>query len=270
MRGARAASCVGLLGDSRRAGQRIAAYGAAAKGSTLLNAFGIGRETIDFVVDRSTHKQGRYMPGVQHPDRRPRAGCSTSMPDYVLLLAWNFADEILAQQAEYRRAAAGSSSRSPSRGGVSRDRRRAGRSRSTRIPDERGTIMHMLKRTDPHFIEFGEIYFSTVYPGVVKGWHQHGEMTLNYACVYGRIKLVLYDDREGSPTQGELDGGLPRAGQLQPRRDLPPEVWNGFKGMSDPYAIVANCATHPHDPSRSERLDPFDNDIPYDWAVRQH
>ena len=51
--------------------------------------------------------------------------------------------------------------------------------------------MHMLKRTDPHFIEFGEIYFSTVHRGVVKGWHRHDDMTLNYACVYGRIKLVL-------------------------------------------------------------------------------
>ena len=60
-----------------------------------------------------------------------------------------------------------------------------------RIPDERGTIFHMLKRTDPHFTEFGEIYFSTVYPGAIKGWHRHKEMTLNYACVSGRVKLVL-------------------------------------------------------------------------------
>ena len=73
-----------------------------------------------------------------------------------------------------------------------------------RIPDERGTIMHMLRRTDPHFIEFGEIYFSTVYQGVVKGWHRHREMTLNYSCISGRVKLVLYDDREGSATRGEL------------------------------------------------------------------
>ena len=59
------------------------------------------------------------------------------------------------------------------------------------LPDERGTVMHMLKRTDPHFIEFGEIYFTTVYPGVVKGWHKHARMTLNYCCVEGAINLVL-------------------------------------------------------------------------------
>jgi dTDP-4-dehydrorhamnose 3,5-epimerase len=136
-----------------------------------------------------------------------------------------------------------------------------------RIPDERGTVMHMLKRTDPHFVEFGEIYFSTVYPGVVKGWHRHAAMTLNYACVSGRIKLVLFDDRDGSPTRGELMEvflGPDDYSLVQ----IPPDVWNGFKGMGSDLAIVANCATHPHDPTRSIRLDPFDNEIPYDWDVR--
>jgi len=136
-----------------------------------------------------------------------------------------------------------------------------------RIPDERGTIYHMLKRTDPHFIEFGEIYFSTIYPGVVKGWHKHREMTLNYACVFGRVKLALYDEREGSPTRGTLMEVF-----LGPDNYslvvIPPDVWNGHKGMSDPFAMIANCCTHPHDPARSVRLDPFDNPIPYDWAVR--
>jgi dTDP-4-dehydrorhamnose 3,5-epimerase len=136
-----------------------------------------------------------------------------------------------------------------------------------RIPDERGTVMHMLRSTDPHFTQFGEIYFSTVYPGVVKGWHRHREMTLNYACVFGRIKLVLYDDRPASSTKGELAEIF-----LGPDNYslviIPPCVWNGFKGMSEPQAIVANCATHPHDPARSERLDPYDNTIPYDWGVK--
>lgn len=138
-----------------------------------------------------------------------------------------------------------------------------------RVPDERGTIFHMLKRTDPHFVEFGEIYFSSVYRGVVKGWHRHRDMTLNYACVFGRLKVVVYDDRPGSSTSGELVEVV-----LGPDNHslvvIPPGVWNGFKGMSEPFAIVANCCTHPHDPSRSDRLDPFENDIPYDWAVVHH
>jgi dTDP-4-dehydrorhamnose 3,5-epimerase len=138
-----------------------------------------------------------------------------------------------------------------------------------RIPDERGTIFHMLRSTDPHFREFGEIYFTSIYPGVIKGWHLHHEMTLNYACIYGRIKLVCYDDREDSPTKGNLMEVF-----LGPDNYalavIPPEVWNGMKGMGDDLSLVANCATHVHDPSRSERMDPFGGQIPYDWAVRHH
>ena len=135
-----------------------------------------------------------------------------------------------------------------------------------RIPDERGTILHMLRATDPHFIAFGEIYFTTVYRDVVKGWHRHRDMTLNYACIDGRIKLVLYDERDVSPSRGTLIEKF-----LGPDDYalvvIPPGVWTGFKGMTD-SAIVANCATHPHEPSLTERLDPFSDRIPYDWAVQ--
>lgn len=138
-----------------------------------------------------------------------------------------------------------------------------------RIPDERGTILHMLRADDPHFMGFGEIYFSTVYRGAIKGWHRHRDMTLNYAVPQGRIKLALFDDREGSPTRGELQEiflGPDHYALVQ----IPPLVWNGFKGMTD--ALIANCCTHAHDRAAncSERLDPFENHIPYDWARRDH
>ena len=90
------------LAGVKERGARVAAYGAAAKGSTLLNCFGIGSETLDFVVDRSTYKQGRYMPGVHLPIHPPEK-LLEDRPDYVLLLTWNFADEIIAQQEAYRR-----------------------------------------------------------------------------------------------------------------------------------------------------------------------
>jgi dTDP-4-dehydrorhamnose 3,5-epimerase len=136
------------------------------------------------------------------------------------------------------------------------------------IPDERGKIMHMLRSDDPHFEAFGEIYFSVVYPGVVKGWHIHKLMTLNYAVVHGMIKLVLYDDREGSATYGEVQE-IFMGEQNHVLVRVPPLVWNGFKGVGVQAAIVANCATIAHDPDEIERVDPFDNHIPYDWALRQ-
>jgi len=91
-----------LLDELRGQGKRLAAYGAAAKGSTLLNYLGVGPETLEFVADRSPHKQGRYLPGARVPIVPP-ARLLEAMPDYVLLLTWNLAEEIMGQQAGYRR-----------------------------------------------------------------------------------------------------------------------------------------------------------------------
>lgn len=135
-----------------------------------------------------------------------------------------------------------------------------------RIPDERGFIMHMLRSDDPEFQQFGEIYFSTIYPGVIKAWHLHTVMALNYAVVSGTIKLVLCDQRDGSPTQGEIQ--VLYIGQENYQLvTVPPLVWNGFKGVGDHMAIVANCATHPHDPNEISRMDPFDPSIDYNWGL---
>jgi hypothetical protein len=90
-----------LLISLKSQGKRISAYGAAAKGSTMINYVDIGREIIDFVVDRNSHKHGKYMPG-KHLPIFPVEKLIEEMPDYVLILAWNFADEIIQQQAEYK------------------------------------------------------------------------------------------------------------------------------------------------------------------------
>ncbi len=134
------------------------------------------------------------------------------------------------------------------------------------IVDERGKIMHMLRNDSGVFKSFGEIYFSCVYPGVIKGWHLHKKMILNYAVPAGNIKFVLYDDRENSPTKGSLQ-------EIFMGQDnyvlvtVPPLIWNGFKGIGDVTAIVANCASIPHDPNEIVRIDPSDKKITYDWGM---
>lgn len=135
------------------------------------------------------------------------------------------------------------------------------------ILDERGKIMHMLRKDSEGFLGFGEIYFSCVHPGAIKGWHIHKRMTLNYAVPHGHIKFVLYDDRPDSPTRGELQEVF-----LGPDNyclvTVPPMVWNGFKGIGAEMAIVANCTDISHDAEEIDRLDPFDPSIPYSWDIK--
>jgi dTDP-4-dehydrorhamnose 3,5-epimerase len=134
------------------------------------------------------------------------------------------------------------------------------------IFDERGKVMHMLRADSPVFSRFGEIYFSCTHPGVVKAWHLHKEMTLNYAVIYGEIKFVLFDDRLDSPTRGEIQEFF-----ISPENymlvTVPPMIWNGFKGVGLQTAIVANCATLPHTPEELERRPPNDPGVPYNWAL---
>jgi dTDP-4-dehydrorhamnose 3,5-epimerase len=136
-----------------------------------------------------------------------------------------------------------------------------------RIQDERGCVMHMLRADDPHFVEFGEIYFSVIYPGVIKGWHVHSRMIINYAVVDGNIKLVLYDQRQASPTYQRVQEIC--FGQINYQLvTVPPGVVNGFVAIGGQRAIVANCANIPHDPTETIRIDPFTPTIPYSWGIR--
>lgn len=135
------------------------------------------------------------------------------------------------------------------------------------IFDERGKVMHMLRADSPVFSGFGEIYFSCTYPGAIKAWHLHKQMTLNYAAIYGSIKCVLYDGRPDSKSHGCIEEYF-----LSPENyfllSVPPLIWNGWKGIGDKISIVANCASIPHDLEEIDRLDPLDPSIPYDWDIK--
>ena len=134
------------------------------------------------------------------------------------------------------------------------------------IPDERGRLFEMLRRDEPLFERFGQVYCTTVNCGVVKGWHYHKQQTDNFVCVAGMIKLVAYDSRTGSPTHGMVNEFF-----IGPHHPLlvriPPGVLHGFKGTTQPESIVINIPTEPYHHARPDeyRLDPHQNNIPYDW-----
>lgn len=132
--------------------------------------------------------------------------------------------------------------------------------------DERGKIMHMLKATDPHFKSFAEIHFSVAYPGVVKGWHRRPSTSSNVVIVHGKVKWVLFDQRENSPTKGELMEiflGEDNYLLLQ----IPSDVTSGYKTIGLEKSIVANCTDEVHVNENKINIDPFNNDIPYKWDL---
>jgi len=135
------------------------------------------------------------------------------------------------------------------------------------IPDERGWLMEMLRSDDPQFIQFGQIYATATYPGVVKGWHLHRKQVDNFVCVVGMVKLVMYDPREDSPTRKEVNEFF--IGDRNPLLvQVPAGVYHGWKCISTSTAVVVNCPTelYHYDKPDEVRLDAHSKEIPYDWT----
>jgi len=135
-----------------------------------------------------------------------------------------------------------------------------------KIDDERGSVLTMLRSDFSVFKSFGEIYFSKIYHNAIKAWHFHKLMTLNYVTVHGSIKLVLYDDREGSTTKGKVQEII-LSNENRYLVSIPPKIWNGFCSANNEEAILANCSDIPHDKEEIVRL-PFDDPkFPYKWKI---
>lgn len=135
------------------------------------------------------------------------------------------------------------------------------------VCDERGRLMEILRSDDEIFQQFGQVYITTAYPGVTKAWHYHKKQSDFFTAVQGMMKLVLYDDREGSPTRGHINEFF--VGVHNPILVMiPPRVLHGFKCIGEHEAIVVNCPTEPYDRTSPDefRVDAHENDIPYDWA----
>ncbi len=134
------------------------------------------------------------------------------------------------------------------------------------IPDDRGRLMEILRSDDEIFEKFGQVYMTTALPGVVKAWHYHRLQDDNFTCVYGKMRLALYDARPKSPTYKEINDFV-----ISPDEPMlvhiPKNIYHGFKCVSEEEAIVINTVTLPYNYKKPDeyRLDPYDNDIPYDW-----
>lgn len=134
------------------------------------------------------------------------------------------------------------------------------------INDQRGAVLHMMRNDSPGFTKFGECYFSEVRPGAVKAWKLHKFQTQNLAVPVGRLRFVIYDGRDKSPTYNRLqvlELGRPDAYSLL---TIPPGIWYGFMCTSEECALLANCADLPHDPDESQTLPVTAEEIPYQWG----
>ena len=136
-----------------------------------------------------------------------------------------------------------------------------------RFPDERGTVMHMMQVTDPDFKGFAQVYCSTVNPGKIKGWHFQNKAYRSYIVLSGMVKLVLYDEREDSPSKGVVQE-IFMGDSNYVRVTIPPQVWSGVNGISTEPAILCDVVNMAHDPDQAKRCDPNDGHIPYDWAMK--
>jgi dTDP-4-dehydrorhamnose 3,5-epimerase len=135
------------------------------------------------------------------------------------------------------------------------------------IPDERGRLSEILRSDDDIFGEFGQVYMTTAYPGVVKAWHYHKEQTDCIAVIHGMMKIVLFDNRKDSPTYKEINEFF--AGIYNPVLiKIPKLIYHGFKCISEVEAIAINIPnrTYNYDNPDEFRIDPYENDIPYDWS----
>jgi dTDP-4-dehydrorhamnose 3,5-epimerase len=134
--------------------------------------------------------------------------------------------------------------------------------------DERGWLIEILRSDWEHFQKFGQVYITAAYPQVVKAWHMHKKQTDNIACIKGMIKLVLYDGREKSKTKNKIDEFI--IGERNPLLvKIPPEVWHGFKTITEEYALVLNVPTelYNHKEPDEYRLPPTTDKIPYNWKL---
>ena len=130
-----------------------------------------------------------------------------------------------------------------------------------------GDVLHGMKSIDPGYVGFGEAYFSTVDLGVVKAWKRHQKMTLNLIVPVGKIRIVIYDERQCSESYKQYQVIILSKDSNYCRLTIPPMVWMGFQGMDKNTNILLNIADIEHSPEEADRKDI--NEINFDWELTE-
>jgi len=133
------------------------------------------------------------------------------------------------------------------------------------LKNDLGSVKHMLKSTDEFFDGFGEIYFSTIFKGVVKGWKKHLEVPQNLVVPCGRVRFIVYDGRENSPSFGQVDEILLCPDTNYGLLKIPNKLWYSFRGEAAKESVIVNCIPTQHDPKECVSKEIFDTEIPYSW-----
>jgi len=139
-----------------------------------------------------------------------------------------------------------------------------------KIEDERGCLLEILRADDKIFEKFGQVYFTTCRPGIVKAWHYHKKKIDNFVCLKGKARLGLYDSRDDSETKGEVMEFIMSLDEPFLVK-IPPGVVHGFEALGNEECMILNTTTIPYNPEDTDeyRIDPFNNDIPLKWNAKK-
>ena len=133
------------------------------------------------------------------------------------------------------------------------------------IKDERGAVFHVMKNNSETFYSFGEAYFSKINENIIKGWKYHKEMKQNFCVPYGKLKLVLFDNRINSASKGGINEIILSDDKNYIRVTIPENIWYSFKCLSDDYCLLLNIANIKHKKNESIQMELNNNIIPYTW-----
>ena len=135
----------------------------------------------------------------------------------------------------------------------------------SKIENDKGSILHVIKSTDSHFNKFGECYISEVNPGKIKAWKKNSIQTQNLTVIHGSIKFVIFDDRKKSNTKNKINIFEISRDKNYKLLTIPPNIWYGFSCIGTVKSLIINCSDYPHNAENIISLNINNDVIPFNW-----